>query len=53
MFNFPMTNFFPFLIISLSAWSSIVYFINKDIPHGVYWACAAVLNISVLMMGEV
>ena len=53
MFNFPMTNVFPVLIIGLSLWSSVVYFIARAPLHGSYWLFAGLLNLVVLFMKEV
>lgn len=43
---------FPVIIISLSLMASLFYAINKMPMHAVYWLSAAVLNGTVLMMGE-
>jgi len=42
-----MTRVFPGIIIILSAGASIFYAINGDLRRSVYWAAAAVLNLSV------
>lgn len=42
-----MVKIFPILLIVLDVGASIVYFINNDIRHGVYWLSAAVLTASV------
>lgn len=38
---------FPFIIITLSALASLVYFIKGDIRHGLYWAFATAINLTV------
>ena len=43
---------FPLLIIVLSVGAGIVYLCYKSPLHAVYWFAAAILNASVLMMGE-
>jgi len=42
-----MILIFPIVLIYLDFGASIVYFINGDIRHGVYWLAAAVLTITV------
>jgi len=42
-----MILIFPIVLICLDFGASIVYFINGDIRHGVYWLAAAVLTITV------
>lgn len=37
----------PCVMIAISAMSSLVYAINKDVRHAIYWAAAAVLTASV------
>lgn len=52
MFNFPKTNIFPALIIGLSLWASLVYYVDHKPYHGSYWLFAGLLNLCVLFMGE-
>ena len=52
MFNFPMTNIFPAIIIGLSFWSSLSYFVGRMPLHGWYWFFAGALNFVVLFMSE-
>jgi hypothetical protein len=48
-----MTNVFPILIIGLSFWAALVYFVGKQPLHGTYWTAAGILNTVVLFMGDV
>lgn len=42
-----MTLFFPTLLIILDLGAAIVYLLNHDIRHFVYWIAAAILTASV------
>jgi hypothetical protein len=38
---------FPCLLIALDLGAALVYFLSKDIKHGVYWVAAAILTVTV------